>query len=108
MESARLFLIPQKWPVLMQSQSPAICRQLLQNQVSYQFFKICQPGLLRAVALRCSSGAAFTVAVAPLIIVEKNGDGSAIIFGRIFFAASYDIYMPYVRASNLMIHDSTS
>jgi hypothetical protein len=37
------------------------------------------PGLLRAISLRYRyySGATFTVAVAPLLLVGKNGDGSA-------------------------------
>ena len=45
-------------------------------------------GLLRAVALRYRycSGATFTVAVAvaPLLLVEKNGDGSAATFSPVF------------------------
>ena len=47
-------------------------------------------GLLRAVAprYRYCSGATFTVAVAvaPLLLVEKNGDGSAATFLPVFLA----------------------
>ena len=47
------------------------------------------PGLLRAVAprYRYCSGATFTVAVAvaPLLLVEKNGDGSAATFSPVFW-----------------------
>ena len=46
-------------------------------------------GLLRAVAprYRYCSGATFTVAVAvaPLLLVEKNGDGSAATFSLVFW-----------------------
>ena len=46
-------------------------------------------GLLRAVALRYRycSGATYTVAVAvaPLFLVEKNGDGSAATFSPVFW-----------------------
>ena len=45
----------------------------------------CNAGLLRAVApcYRYYSGATCTVAVAPLILVEKNGDGSAASFSLV-------------------------
>jgi len=50
-------------------------------------------GLLRAVAprYRYCSGATFTVAVAeaPLLLVEKNGDGSAVTFLSVFSATRY-------------------
>jgi hypothetical protein len=46
-------------------------------------------GLLRAVAprYRYCSGATYTVAVAvaPLLLVEKNGDGSAATFSPVFW-----------------------
>ena len=44
-------------------------------------------GLLRAMVL-CCSGATFTVAVAPLLLIEKNGDGSAAIFSLVFGATA--------------------
>ena len=45
-------------------------------------------GLLKAVALcyRNCSGATFTVAVAPLLLIEKNGDVSAATFVLVFLA----------------------
>jgi hypothetical protein len=45
------------------------------------------PGLLRAVAprYRYCSGATYTIAVAPLLLVEKNGDGSADTFSPVFW-----------------------
>ena len=48
----------------------------------------CIPVLLRAVAprYRHCSGATYTVAVAPLLVVEKNGDGSAATFSPVFLA----------------------
>ena len=44
-------------------------------------------GLLRTVALRYRycSGATFTVAVAPILLVQKNGDGSADTFLPVFW-----------------------
>ena len=46
-----------------------------------------QSGLLRAVAsrYRYCVGATYTVAVAPLRLVEKNGDGSAVTFHNFFW-----------------------
>ena len=43
-------------------------------------------GLLRAVAwrYRYCSGATFTVAVAPLLLIEKNGGGSTATFSLVF------------------------
>ena len=35
---------------------------------------------------RYCSGATFTVAVAPLLLIEKNGDGSAATFSQFFLA----------------------
>ena len=53
-------------------------------------FSYLKSGLLRAVAprYRYCSGATFTVAVAvaPLLLVEKNGDGSAATFSLVFLA----------------------
>jgi hypothetical protein len=45
-----------------------------------------RPGLLRTIAPRYRYwiGAIFTVAVAPLLLVEKNGDGSATTFSPDF------------------------
>ena len=43
-------------------------------------------GLLRVVAPRYCNGAAGTVVVAPLLLVEKNGDGSTTTFSPVFLA----------------------
>ena len=59
-------------------------------------------GLLRAVVLRYRycSGATFTVAVAPLLLVEKNGDGSAATISLVFGTSRYQydtIRFPHIK-----------
>jgi hypothetical protein len=55
--------------------------------VSFGSLKV--SGLLRAVALPLRSGATFAVAVAPLLMVQKNDDGSADTFSPGFWLYRY-------------------
>jgi hypothetical protein len=62
-------------------------KNVLQKILAIMTQQLSFPGLLRAVTprYRCCDDATLTLAVAPLLLVEKNGDGSAAAFSPVFF-----------------------